>query len=99
MSYINDIQTNLIRSYQIIIWYFKTNNSYLTIPTYLKIVHREEQVFRDFNSPHKPVRVFTYLIGREISDLKAANWMACSNKGKLKYFLPLAKIFYDLDNK
>ena len=44
-------------------------------------ITREEQVFKDYNSPHKPVRVFTYLIGREISDLKAANWMACTNKG------------------
>ncbi|CAM6054122.1 unnamed protein product [Sphagnum tenellum] len=35
------------------------------------------------NMPHKPVRVFTYLIGREISDLKAANWMACQNRGMI----------------
>ena len=48
------------------------------------LIHtREEQVFKDYNSPHKPVRVFTYLIGREISDLKAANWMACTNKGNM----------------
>ena len=26
------------------------------------------------------MRVFTYLIGREISDLDAARWMACENK-------------------
>jgi hypothetical protein len=46
-------------------------------------VTREEDVFKNYNSPHKPVRVFTYLIGREISDLKAANWMACTNKGNM----------------
>lgn len=36
---------------------------------------------QEYNQPHKPVRVFTYLIGREISDLDAAKWMACENKG------------------
>ena len=38
---------------------------------------------QEYNQPHKPVRVFTYLIGREISDLDAAKWMACENKGNL----------------
>jgi hypothetical protein len=41
-----------------------------------------ENIFQEFNQPHKPVRVFTYLIGREISDLDAAKWMACDNKGE-----------------
>ena len=45
-------------------------------------LRRHEEVFKKYNMPHKPVRVFTYLIGREISDLKAANWMACKNRGK-----------------
>ena len=40
-----------------------------------------ENIFQEYNQPHKPVRVFTYLIGREISDLDAAKWMACENKG------------------
>ncbi len=47
--------------------------------------------------PHKPVRLFTYLIGREISDLKAANWMACHNRGmkiELKPFSSLETHIY-----
>lgn len=46
------------------------------------LLYRYENIFKFYNHPHKPVRVFTYLIGREISDLKAANWMACKNRGK-----------------
>ena len=53
--------------------------------SFLNKFNRYEEIFRQYNMPHKPVRVFTYLIGREISDLKAANWMACANRGKLKF--------------
>ena len=45
-----------------------------------------ENIFQEYNQPHKPVRVFTYLIGREISDLDAAKWMACENKGASVHF-------------
>lgn len=45
------------------------------------VPYKYEDLFRLHNMPHKPVRVFTYLIGREISDLKAANWIACQNRG------------------
>lgn len=40
-----------------------------------------EEIFEKYNSPHKPVRVFTYVIGREIIDTAATNRMACNNKG------------------
>jgi len=30
------------------------------------------------------VRVFTFLIGRELGDLWQTRWMACSNKGTLR---------------
>jgi len=46
----------------------------------------------EYNQPHKPVRVFTYLIGREISDLEAAKWMACENKGYFTHVTTLAEV-------
>ena len=39
------------------------------------------EIFEQYNWPHKPVRVFSYVIGREIIDTTATSWMACSNKG------------------
>merc|ERR1712079_538948 len=50
-----------------------------------------ETIFQEYNQPHKPVRVFTYLIGREISDLEAAKWMACENKGYFTHVTTLAE--------
>lgn len=35
------------------------------------------------NKPHMPVRVFTYLIGKDDSNAADMNWIACNNKGKL----------------
>jgi hypothetical protein len=36
--------------------------------------------------------MFTYLIGREISDLEAAKWMACNNKGYFTHVTTLAEV-------
>lgn len=35
--------------------------------------------------PHMPVRVFTYLVGKDKSNAAELFWMACSNKGKALY--------------
>ena len=40
-----------------------------------------ENIFYEWNYPHKPARVFTYLVGRDNSDLDGAKWMACENLG------------------
>lgn len=43
-----------------------------------------EEIFQRYNWPNIPVRVFTYLIGREVSDSKDVHWMACHNRGNWK---------------
>ncbi|XP_004710527.2 voltage-dependent calcium channel subunit alpha-2/delta-4 [Echinops telfairi] len=40
-----------------------------------------EPVFEKFNWPDRKVRVFTYLIGREVSFADRMKWIACNNKG------------------
>uniref|UniRef100_S4RL35 Calcium voltage-gated channel auxiliary subunit alpha2delta 4 n=1 Tax=Petromyzon marinus TaxID=7757 RepID=S4RL35_PETMA len=39
-----------------------------------------EEVFEKYNSPDKKVRIFTYLIGRELAFANPIKWMACANK-------------------
>lgn len=50
------------------------------------------EIFEKYNWPHKPVRVFTYVIGREIIDTAATNWMACANKGSSNQFKQMRRL-------
>ncbi|CAL4060429.1 unnamed protein product, partial [Meganyctiphanes norvegica] len=43
--------------------------------------HNYEKLFEQYNWPHLQVRIFTYLIGREVTDIWDLRWMACANKG------------------
>lgn len=38
-------------------------------------------IFKHYNLPHTPVRVFTYLIGRDASHAEEMHRIACTNKG------------------
>ncbi|XP_039276628.1 voltage-dependent calcium channel subunit alpha-2/delta-3 isoform X2 [Nilaparvata lugens] len=40
-----------------------------------------KEIFKQYNMPHMPVRVFTYLVGKDTSNSAEMKSMACSNKG------------------
>ncbi|KAF6338975.1 calcium voltage-gated channel auxiliary subunit alpha2delta 4 [Rhinolophus ferrumequinum] len=44
-------------------------------------VENYEPVFEKYNWPDRKVRVFTYLIGREVTFADRMRWIACNNKG------------------
>ncbi|XP_060080989.1 voltage-dependent calcium channel subunit alpha-2/delta-3-like [Ylistrum balloti] len=54
-----------------------------------------EKIFEERNwktDNRKPVRMFTFLIGREVSDNRNAKWMACANKGYYSHISTLADV-------
>jgi hypothetical protein len=40
-----------------------------------------KQLIKHYNWPHMPVRLFTYLIGKDSSSAENLHWIACQNKG------------------
>ncbi|ESO95823.1 hypothetical protein LOTGIDRAFT_116612, partial [Lottia gigantea] len=51
-----------------------------------------EWIFDQYNWPDKAVRVFTFLIGREVSDTRQVKWMACANKGHYEHISTRADV-------
>ncbi|XP_067204326.1 voltage-dependent calcium channel subunit alpha-2/delta-3 isoform X2 [Linepithema humile] len=51
------------------------------------VPYNYNEIFKTYNWKDQdeptdmPVRVFTYLIGREVADTREVNWMACANRG------------------
>lgn len=56
------------------------------------------EIFKSYNwrngTMGMPVRVFTYLIGRELPEFRDMNWMACANHGKYLLILHIESIIY-----
>jgi len=54
-----------------------------------------ETIFEHYNWREvgfKPVRVFTYLIGKEVADVKDIKWMACANQGYYVHLSDMAEV-------
>ncbi|XP_063764061.1 voltage-dependent calcium channel subunit alpha-2/delta-4-like isoform X3 [Eleginops maclovinus] len=51
-----------------------------------------QAVFEEFNWPERRVRVFTYLIGREMTFAQNTKWIACNNKGYYTHISTLADV-------
>lgn len=49
-------------------------------------------IFEEFNYPRIDIRVFSYLVGKEVTDTKEVNWMACANRGYYTHVASLAEI-------
>ncbi|KAK3564767.1 hypothetical protein QTP86_025274, partial [Hemibagrus guttatus] len=51
-----------------------------------------QSVFEEFNWPERKVRVFTYLIGRDMTFAENVKWIACNNKGYYTHINTLADV-------
>nr|XP_033807321.1 voltage-dependent calcium channel subunit alpha-2/delta-4 isoform X3 [Geotrypetes seraphini] len=51
-----------------------------------------EAVFEKYNWPERKVRLFTYLIGREVTFAENVKWIACNNKGYYTQISTLADV-------
>ncbi|RZF45628.1 hypothetical protein LSTR_LSTR010579 [Laodelphax striatellus] len=51
-----------------------------------------KEIFKQYNMPHMPVRVFTYLVGKDTSNSAEMKSMACSNKGFYEHIKEVGEV-------
>ncbi|CAH0695393.1 unnamed protein product [Spodoptera exigua] len=57
------------------------------------VPYNYKEIFEKYNWKYDtPVRVFTYLIGREVADVREVKWMACANRGFYVHLSTLAEV-------
>ncbi|XP_055687320.1 voltage-dependent calcium channel subunit alpha-2/delta-3 isoform X1 [Lutzomyia longipalpis] len=56
------------------------------------VPYKYQDIFEYYNWPYMPVRMFTYLIGREVADVKEIKWMACENRGYYVHLSTMAEV-------
>ena len=56
------------------------------------VPYNYEEIFQQYGGEGRPVRVFTYLIGREVADVKEIKAMACTNRGYYVHLSTLAEV-------
>lgn len=56
------------------------------------VPYNYEEIFRLYNGEDRPVRVFTYLIGREVADVQQIKAMACQNRGYYVHLSTMAEV-------
>jgi hypothetical protein len=60
-----------------------------------------EDLFQEYNwrdLPRMPVRLFSYLIGREVPDVERIKWVACANQGNENKIAPFLTTSADFCN-
>lgn len=51
-----------------------------------------ESIFEMYNWPRIPIRIFTYLVGKGVTETHEVNWMACNNRGYYTHVANLAEV-------
>lgn len=55
-------------------------------------IKSHDEIFNRYNYPNAPVRVFTYMIGREVGDITHTKAMACNNRGYYTHVINLGEV-------